>query len=87
MSNEFSVYQFLQGEIYEKVREFVSPEEAMKAAIHYTTNVAARLGITEKVMITDGGDCCVWEWKKGEGVVWPKQEKDNGLAANGKDRK
>jgi hypothetical protein len=69
--NEFSVYQFLVEGIQERVRHFVSAEEAMKAAQHYCTSVAARMGITERVIVTDGGDCTVFEWKKDEGVVWP----------------
>jgi hypothetical protein len=69
--NEFSVYQFLQGGIQERVRHFVSATEAMEAARHYTTCVAARMGITERVIITDGGDCTCFEWKQGEGVVFP----------------
>jgi hypothetical protein len=29
------------------------------------------MGITERVIITDGGDSTVFEWKKDEGVVFP----------------
>ena len=68
---EFSVYQFLAGGIQEKVRSFVSIEEAVKAARFYTNNVAVQIGITERVIITDGGDCTVFEWKKGEGITFP----------------
>ncbi len=69
---EFSVYQFFVSGDYERVRRHVSAEEAMNAARHYTTNVAAKLlGITERVIITDGGDATVFEWKKGEGVTFP----------------
>lgn len=73
---EFSVYQWFPDGTYERVREFVSAEEAVRAAHHYTNSVGARLGITTKVMITDGGDCCVFEWRRGEGIVFgmPGQE-------------
>lgn len=72
MDNEFSVYQFFPDGTYERVREFVSPEEAVRAAQHYCTSVGARLGTTVRVIITDGGDCCCFEWKHGEGITFPR---------------
>ncbi len=74
---EFSVYQYFLGGAYECVRQFVSTEEAVKAAHHYTDNVMARMGMTERVIITDGGDCICFEWKKGEGVVFPPREQES----------
>lgn len=67
---EFSVCQFFEDGSYEYVRRFVDAEEAVKTARHYTTNVAAKLGLTKRVIITDGGDCTNFEWKFGEGVVF-----------------
>jgi len=75
-TNEFSVYQFSTediGSIQERVREFVPVDEAMKAFMHYTNNVATKMGFTERVIITDGGDCIVAEWKKGEGYTFPPE--------------
>src|SRR4029078_5168867 len=74
-SGEFSVCQFFTDDNYEYVRMFVTAEEAMKAAHFYTHNVAAKMGIVERVIITDGGDSTVFEWKKGEGIVWPEDIK------------
>lgn len=71
MSNEFSVCQFFENDSYEYVRRFVSPEEAVEVAIRYSTSVGAKIGTTNRVIITDSGDCCTWEWKFGEGVVFP----------------
>jgi hypothetical protein len=71
MAHEFSVYQFFKDGKYEKVREFVSAEEAVEAFKHYATSVAARMGMTCRVIITDGGDCTNMEWKYGEGIVYP----------------
>jgi hypothetical protein len=68
---EFSVIQFFEDGSWECVRRFVGPEEAVKAAHHYTHSVASKLGIVERVIITDGGDDCVFEWKAGEGVTFP----------------
>lgn len=73
-SNEFSVYQFFMDDSYERVREFVSAEEAMQAFKHYTTNVSSRIGMTKRVILTDGGDCICFEWIHGKGIVYPTPE-------------
>jgi hypothetical protein len=70
---EFSVVQFFTEENYEYVRKYVSAVEAMRAFKHYTTSVAARMGMVERVIITDGGDCTSFEWTKGEGITYPPQ--------------
>ena len=72
-SGEFSVCQFFKSGAYEYVRRSVGPEEAVKTAHHYTHNVAAKLGMVERVIITDGGDDCCFEWKRGEGVTFPPE--------------
>lgn len=69
----FSVFQFFADGQYEKVREHVGAEEAVKAARHYTRNVAAAMGMTKRVIITDGGDSIVFEWKYGQGVTFPPE--------------
>lgn len=71
---KFNVFQFFKDDSQEQVRQFVSAEEAVKAAQHYTTCVTARLGITARVIITDMMDNCCFEWKYGEGVVFPPKE-------------
>ncbi len=73
--DEFSVAQFFEDGSYEYVRRFVSAEEAMAAFGHCTTCVAAKIGITKRVIITDGGDCTNAEWKFGEGIVYPPEAK------------
>lgn len=77
---EFSVYQFFEDGQYERVRSFVGAEEAVKAAFHYTGSVAVKLGIVDRVIITDGGDFTVFEWKRGEGVTFPEKENIDGMA-------
>ena len=72
---EFSVCQFFKDDTYEYVRRFVSAEEAVKAAKHYTQSVGARLGTTKRVIITDGGDSTNFEWKYGEGITFGGPEK------------
>jgi hypothetical protein len=68
---EFSVYQFFADDSYEYVRRFVSAKEAVETALHYTTSVGAKLGITKRVTITDGLDCTNFEWVFGKGVTFP----------------
>jgi hypothetical protein len=72
--NQFSVWQFFTDEElgYECVRRYVTAKEAVEAARHYTTSVAARFGFVNRVIITDGGDLTCFEWKYGEGVTFPK---------------
>jgi hypothetical protein len=69
--NQFSVCQFFTDGRYEYVRRYVGAEEAVKAAAHYTGNVAAKLGVVVRVIITDGGDGIAFEWLKDKGVVFP----------------
>jgi hypothetical protein len=71
----FSVCQFFIDGHYEYVRRFVPAKEAVEAARHYTNNVATKMGIIDRVIITDTGDCCVFEWKKGEGITFPPEAK------------
>lgn len=73
---EYSVYQFLKGDVTERVRQFVGAEEAVKAARHYSSSVGARMGICLRVIITDGGDQIVYEWINGKGITWPVAGKD-----------
>ena len=72
-NNEFSVCQFFEDGQHRYTRRYVGVEEAMKAAIHYSTSVGAQIGMTVRVIITDGGDCIAWEWIRGQGVVFPPE--------------
>jgi hypothetical protein len=73
-TERFNVVQFFVDESYEYVRRNVSAEEAVRVAIVYSNNVAALIGTTRRVIITDGGDFCNFEWKYGSGVVFPTKE-------------
>lgn len=73
MTDSYSVCQFFIDDSYEYVRRFVPIEDAIKAAIHYSTSLGVKLGTTVRVIITDDGDCIVWEWKTREGVVFPPE--------------
>lgn len=74
MTDLFSVYQFFADDSYECVRQNVEAEAAVLAAKHYCSSVGAQLGTTRRVIITDDGDCCVFEWQYGVGVTFPPME-------------
>lgn len=69
--NEFSVCQFFEDGSCEYFKRFVGAEESVKVAHFLSHNVAAKMGITKRVIVTDGGDHCVFEWKQGDGVTFP----------------
>jgi hypothetical protein len=73
MSENYSVCQFFEDGNYEFVRRFISPEEAVNVAIHYSTSIAAKNHMVTRVIITDSGDQCNWEWKFDEGITFPPQ--------------
>lgn len=70
---EYSVVQFFPDETYEYVRRGVDAAEAGKAFVHYISSVGARIGTTQRVIITDGGDFTNAEWIYGKGVVFPPE--------------
>jgi hypothetical protein len=72
-ANEFSVCQFFSNGMYEYVRRYVGAEEAITAFRHYTENVASRMGIVRRVILTDGGDCVNMEWEYGKGIIYPPE--------------
>jgi hypothetical protein len=41
------------------------------------------LGITKRVQITDGGDSTVFDWRNGEGIVWPARGPDGQYTEDG----
>lgn len=71
---EFSVAQFFKDGTNEYVRRWVGPQEAVETLKIYTENVAARMGMVVKVIITDGGDHTNMEWRYGEGIVYPPRD-------------
>ena len=68
---KFNVVQFFEGGAYDYARRGVPAEEAVVAAAHYCSSVGAKMGTTQRVIITDEGDSINFEWKFGEGVVFP----------------
>jgi hypothetical protein len=71
--DEFSVHQFFADGTNETVAEYVPPEKACEIAKGLTQSLGAKLGTTMRVIITDGGDCCCFEWEFGKGIIFPKE--------------
>ncbi|HKD74835.1 MAG TPA: hypothetical protein VKB76_05045 [Ktedonobacterales bacterium] len=62
---EFSVWVFLPDGYHYALARYVSA----KAAVHMAKR--ATLVIAARIVITDGGDHCVFEWQRDEEVTWP----------------
>ena len=70
---EFSVWAFMPDETHFPIERWVDAELAMRSA-HHAVGLADRLKgreIAVRVIVTDGGDHTVFEWKRDEGVTWP----------------
>jgi len=76
MTDEYNVVQFFPGGDYEYVMRNVDAKTAVERAQALTESVGGRLGTTERVIITDGGDCTNFEWKFGVGVTFPQRAHD-----------
>lgn len=71
---EYSVYWFDPDGGSHRERQFVTAGEAMEMAASLAHRPAAKIGIIRRVIVTDGGDLTVFEWRYGEGIVWPTKE-------------
>ena len=58
-----------QGNQYSELSS-VSAEQAVNAAKRLADGPVSLLGIVERIIITDSGDCCNFEWIKGKGVTF-----------------
>ena len=76
---QFSVRVYYDDGRHQYVRRFVSAEEACRAFQYYTSSLGAGLGSTVRVIITDGSDCMVREWKSEQGVTFPPPARLDGL--------
>ena len=68
---EFSVYQFFANGGHEAVLRWVDCKTAILQVRSLAESVAGIAGTTRRIIITDGGDYTVFEWKFGRGVVYP----------------
>ena len=64
--DEFSVWVFLADGSHVPVVRYTDPKRAVAMA-----RGATRSSGSSRIIITDGGDHTVFEWRRGEGVTWP----------------
>lgn len=77
MTDTFSVYYTSNDELGNITNcecKHVPADMAYKWFRHHTTNVSAKVGWTQRVIITSALDEIVAEWKFGQGLVWPRPE-------------
>jgi hypothetical protein len=68
---QFSLRLYHEDGQDQYVRQFVSARDASMAFEYYTNSAGAQLGSTGRVVVTDGSDRIVREWKFGQGVTFP----------------
>lgn len=68
---QFSVAQFFADGTHEYVGRWLDAKAACTMAVRYATSVGAKIGTTRQVIITDSLDFTVWDWRFGEGMVFP----------------
>jgi uncharacterized protein CbrC (UPF0167 family) len=74
--NEFSVFWYDPDGNYHRELSYVDAKTAVEFAHDFVKRPAGLLGIIQRVIITDGGDFCVFEWKYGKGVTYPEKVKE-----------
>lgn len=70
----FSVHLFYPDQSNECLLTTSDPEEAVLKARDYIFRPAAKIGFIARVIITDCDDHTLFDWKFGEGIVFPKPE-------------
>jgi hypothetical protein len=73
MTNEFSVYWTDPDGNNHKELAFVSARDAVEKAHSLSTRPAAKIGVIQKIIITDASDFTCFLWQDGK-VVYPNQD-------------
>lgn len=76
ITNEFTLYWWDRDGEQHRELVMVSVERALRRAESLANGPASKMGIVKRIMITDGGDCCAFEWTHKDGVVFPKGQKE-----------
>lgn len=71
---QFSVCAFFPDGTYNYEARGVEVETAVNKAKEVIRRPAAQIGLIRRVIITDGGDYTNFEWRHGEGVVFPPKD-------------
>jgi hypothetical protein len=71
---DFSVVAFFDDGTHHYVERWLGRREALMLAWHCFRKQETKSGSINRVIITDGGDYTVFEWKRGDGITWPLSE-------------
>jgi hypothetical protein len=71
--NEFSVYWFDPDGNSNLELAHVDARTAVDFAMDFPNRPAGLMGVIRRVIITDGGDFCVYDWRHGDGQVYPER--------------
>jgi hypothetical protein len=71
MAELFAVHLFFLFCSYHCEGAFLEAEAAATLAVECSRRPAAVAGFIRRIIITDGGDDTVFEWRYGEGVTFP----------------
>jgi len=72
----FSVYVFFPDDSWQKEGEGLDVVGAMRLVSQLSHSVGARMGMVQRIIITDSGDSTCLEWKPGLGITFPKDTRD-----------
>lgn len=79
-SETFSVWVFLPDETHFAVGRHLDAEQAVllakRGVEHHEADPASLTNpwaLAVRIIITDGGDCICFEWRKGVGITFPYQ--------------
>jgi hypothetical protein len=75
-ANEFSVYWFDPDGNCNRELSYVDAKTAVNFALDFPNRPAGLMGVIQRVIITDGGDFCVYDWRHGVGQVFPEVTAD-----------
>jgi hypothetical protein len=70
---EYSVFQYFLDGSYERLAELVPMDDAVKIAYGCISSIGGRIGTTVRVIITDDGDECCFEWIFEKGITFPPE--------------
>lgn len=74
MTEKFRVVMFYPDETYTYEGDWMPLEQAVDLAKNITQRPAVALGIIARVIIVDRDDLTCFDWRNGQGVVFPTPE-------------
>jgi len=74
MPELFNTVQFFPDGSHEYIARAVPIAQAMEKACSFIKRPAAMIGLIQRVIVTDMGDCTCFEWTFGKGITFPDGE-------------